>query len=80
MNDEDEDRQRITTAIRRQRERDEVRTAIAQSHATESIGRKLGDDLIDASREVVAAWHERSNSEHRMAKAVKQLEDLVGKP
>jgi ribosomal protein S7 len=76
----DEDRQRITTAIRRQRERDEVRTAIAQSHATESIGRKLGDDLIDASREVVAAWHERSNSEHRMAKAVKQLEDLVGKP
>jgi hypothetical protein len=69
MNDED-----------RQRERDEVRTAIAQSHATESIGRKLGDDLIDACRELVGAWHERSNNERRMAKAVKQLEDLVGKP
>ena len=75
-----DERDHLMTAVRRQLERDEVRTAIAQSHATESIGRKLGDDLIDASREVVAAWHERSNSEHRMAKALKQLEELVGKP
>jgi ribosomal protein S7 len=65
---------------RRAEERGEIRAAIAKSATTESIGRKLGDDLIDASREVVAAWHERSNSEHRMAKAVKQLEELVGKP
>ena len=76
----DEDRQRITTAIRRQRERDEVRTAIAQSHATESIGRKLGDDLIDACRELVGAWHARSNNERRMRQAVHRIEDLVGRP
>jgi hypothetical protein len=62
-----------------QQERDELRTALAQSHATESIGRKLGDDLIDAGREVVAAWHERRNSEGRVDRAIRRLEDLVGR-
>jgi uncharacterized protein (DUF2336 family) len=76
----DQERNHLTLAVRRQRERDEVRTALAQSHATESIGRRLGDDLIDASREVVAAWHARSNSEKRITKAIERLEELVGKP
>jgi ribosomal protein S7 len=65
---------------RRAMERDEVRAAITRSGATESIGRKLGDELITASREAIAAWHERRNSEHRMAKAIARLEELVGKP
>jgi uncharacterized protein (DUF2336 family) len=75
-----DERDHLMTTIRRQRERDEVRTALAQSHATESIGRKLGDELITASREAIAAWHERRNSEYRIAKAIARLEELVGKP
>ena len=65
---------------RRQIERAEIRTAVARSSATETIGRKLGDELIAASRETIRAWHERRNSEDRMAKAIKRLEELVGKP
>jgi uncharacterized protein (DUF2336 family) len=76
----DQERNHLTMAVRRQRERDEVRTALAQSHATETIGRKLGDELITASREAIAAWHERNNSEARMGKAIERLEELVGKP
>ena len=74
------EREHMTTALRRQRERDEVRSALAQLHATESIGRKLGDELITASREAIAAWHERRNSEDRMQHAIERLEELVGKP
>lgn len=48
--------------------------------AVRSIERRLGDELITAGRDVVAAWHERRNSEHRLAKAVEALEALVGKP
>jgi hypothetical protein len=71
-----DERDHLMTTIRRQRERDEVRTALAQSHATESIGRKLGDDLIDASRQVISAWHQRRN----IGRAIRRLEELVGKP
>jgi hypothetical protein len=73
-----EDERRYATS--RAMERDEVRTAIAKSSVSESISRKLGDDLIDACRELVGAWYERSNSEYRMAKAVNKIEELVGKP
>jgi hypothetical protein len=65
---------------RREIERDEMRTALARSRATESIGRKLGDELIAGAREVVAAWHERRNTEARMIRAIERLEQLVGRP
>jgi uncharacterized protein (DUF2336 family) len=76
----DQERNHLTMAVRRQRERDEVRTALAQSHATETIGRRLGDQLITASREAIVAWRQRRNSEERMEKAIRRLEELVGKP
>jgi hypothetical protein len=60
----------------RQIERGLIREAIA----TRTIERRLGDELIAAGRDVVAAWHERRNSEDRLAKAVAHLEKLVGKP
>jgi hypothetical protein len=65
---------------RRAMERDEVRSAIARSTSAESISRRLGDDLIDACRELVGAWHERRNNERRMRQAVIRIEDLVGRP
>ena len=81
---------RVRNAFGRlQNERDELRTALAQSQAMESIGLKLGDELITASREAVAAWHERHNidaydrrinSGGRMDCAIARLEELVGKP
>ena len=58
----------------------EIREAIAGAAVTGTISRKLGDELIDASREVVAAWHERNNSITRMSRAVAKLERLVGRP
>jgi ribosomal protein S7 len=61
-------------------ERDMVRTAIAQATVHGSISRRLGDELIDAGREVIAAWHARRNSENRMAQAIAKLEQLVGRP
>jgi ribosomal protein S7 len=65
---------------RSQIERDEMRMALARASATESISRKLGDELIDAARETVAAWHERRNTEDRMTRAIERLTELVGKP
>ena len=61
-------------------ERAEIRTAIAQSAVVGSISRKLGDELIAASREVVLAWYQRSNGEVRLRTAVTKLEELVGRP
>jgi uncharacterized protein len=63
-------------------ERDELRTAITQSHALESIGRKLGDELITAGREAVAAWYMPDPNEQRFRLwlAIKELERLVGRP
>lgn len=73
-------RQKLHKAINRSRERAEIREAITASAVQTSIDRMLGDELIAASREVVAAWHERRNSEERMAEAIAKLEELVGTP
>jgi hypothetical protein len=49
-----------------------------------SIGRRLGDELIAASREVVDAWYtarqRRNMRAVRMRVAIEQLERLVGRP
>jgi len=74
----------MTSAEKQQRRRlmetAEIREAIAASAVKGTISRRLGDELIDASREVVAAWYERSNSVTRMRRAVANLERLVGRP
>jgi hypothetical protein len=57
-----------------------VREALAQSAATETIGRELGDELISASRKVIVAWRTLSNRRRRMDAAIAKLEELVGKP
>jgi hypothetical protein len=47
-----------------------------------SIGRRLGDELIAAGREVVDAWHtarQWNMREVRMQVAIEQLERLVGR-
>jgi len=64
---------------RREIETAEIREAIAGSAITGTISRKLGDELIDASREAVAAWYERKNSIDRMSRAIANLERLVGR-
>lgn len=74
------ERDRLRTAVSRGMERGLIREAMTASAATETIGRRLGDELIAASREAIAAWHERRNSEDRMAQAISKLEELVGKP
>lgn len=79
MTDAEATKVRRTVGLLRD-ERDELRTAITQARAMESIGRKLGDDLIAACRELVAAWHARSNNERRMRRAVHDIEQLVGRP
>jgi ribosomal protein S7 len=76
----DAERDHMRTVVSRGIERGLIREAMTASAATETIGRKLGDELITASREVVTAWHERRNSEDRMAQAIAELERLVGKP
>lgn len=48
-----------------------------------SIPRKLGDELIDAARDVVGVWRSRdySSATHiRFTKAIAALEALVGSP
>lgn len=72
------ERQELHKAIARARERDEIREAIAAGTVQASIDRLLGDELIAATREAVAAWRERRNSEDRMARAIAKLEELVG--
>jgi hypothetical protein len=76
-----------TTRVRRafgslQYERDELRTALAQSHAMESIGRRLGDELIAAHREIVGAAYEAGlpTLPVRLRKAILLSERLVGRP
>lgn len=50
--------------------------------ATESIDRKLGEELIAAGRQVVAAWREPPSvrAHKRLQKAIGKLERLVGRP
>ena len=67
----DAERQALRRAVSRATERDEIREAMTASAATESIGRRLGDELIAASREhrrmasapqhgaLGLAWHRR---------------------
>jgi ribosomal protein S7 len=76
----DAERDHMRTAVSRGMERGLIREAMTASAATETIGRRLGDELITASREAIAAWHERRNSENRMAQAIAELERLVGRP
>lgn len=61
-------------------ERAEIREAVAISAARASIDRMLGEELIAAGRELVAAWDDRSNSQTRIRAAVERLRDLVGAP
>jgi hypothetical protein len=61
-------------------ERALIREAIAASASTETIGRRLGDELITAARDAILIWHERRNSEERLAQAIARLEELVGRP
>lgn len=66
--------------VSRQRERAEIREALQMSAARSSIDRMLGEELIAAGREVVAAWDDRSNSQTRIRAAVERLRELVGAP
>jgi hypothetical protein len=66
-----------------------LQEALRRSAATESIGRKLGDELIAAARETIAAYQDIAISSvgtggwracRRFERAVNKLEQLVGKP
>jgi hypothetical protein len=50
--------------------------------ATESIDRKLGEELIAASREVVRCWYrtQRSELNRPLGEAIRRLQMLVGRP
>jgi hypothetical protein len=63
-----------------QTERDQIREALSNSAATEDFSRRLGDELIEAGREVVRAYHELDKARDRMVAAVSALEKLVGIP
>jgi ribosomal protein S7 len=57
-----------------------LREALTKAAATESVSRKLGDELIEAAREVIAAIHKRDMAEIELRRAVSQLVRLVGEP
>jgi hypothetical protein len=63
-----------------QSEREQIREALTNSAATEDFSRRLGDELIEAGREVVRAYRELKSAEERMVSAVSALEKLVGGP
>lgn len=50
--------------------------------ATESIDRKLGEELIAASREVVRQWYraQRTELNRPLGNAIQRLQMLVGRP
>lgn len=50
--------------------------------ATESIDRKLGEELIAASREVVRCWYRARRTELNcpLGEAIRRLQMLVGRP
>ena len=73
-----DERQHLRMIVSRQRERAEIREAIALSNARASIDRMLGEELIAAGREVASAWRERRNSLDRLNSAIAKLEKLVG--
>ena len=55
-----------------------IREALAVSATSESIGRKLGDELIAAARAVVAARRESTYAQRRLDRAIHRLAELVG--
>lgn len=72
-------------ALRRRVEREEMREAIATSHARASIDKLLGEELIAAARSTVREWEKlevnpRNNRFRGIAYAIRKLEDLVGRP
>jgi len=75
-----------TTERRRAHERAEIREALTLSEARASIDRLLGEELIAAAREAVAAWRAfgrlpaTADDYPRVQRAIKRLEELVGKP
>lgn len=64
---------------RRMVERAEIRTAIAKAAVGATVSLELGNELIAASREVVAAYYERENTYRRFTLAIARLEELVGR-
>lgn len=56
--------------------------AATKSCALESIDRRLGNELIAASREVLAAYHAGGipKTSQRFRLAMVRLEELVGRP
>jgi hypothetical protein len=66
-----------------------LQEALRRSTATETIGRKLGDELIAAARETIVAYQDIAISSvgtsnwracRRFERAINKLEQLVGKP
>ena len=74
------EREHLRTLVSRQRERAEIREALAFSTAKSSIDRMLGEELIAATREVIAAYRARLRTNNRMSAAIARLEELVGQP
>lgn len=72
----------MTADARVARSREIERGLIREAIATRSIERRLGDELITAGRDVVAAWHvpEFGPRFKAMRRAIARLEELVGKP
>jgi len=65
-----------------ERSREIERGLIREAIATRSIERRLGDELITAGRDVVAAWYEPELAPRfkAMRIAIRRLEELVGRP
>jgi len=62
-----------------QTEREQIREALSNSAATEDFSRTMGDELIEASRAVIRAYHDLNSAQQKMVVAVAALEKLVGK-
>ena len=60
------------------RERAMIREALRKSVATESIGRRLGDELIAGARRVVAIASRCGVANAELRAAIAALYDLVG--
>jgi hypothetical protein len=69
-------------AVSVDRSREIERGMIREAIATRSIERRLGDELITAGRDVVAAWYVPDFAPRHKAlrRAIARLEELVGRP
>ena len=65
-------------AMADRRERAMIRAALHKSAATESIGRRLGDELIAAARRVVSVASRYGVANAELRAAIAALYDLVG--